>query len=293
MFVEARTRPILAKVCQHLGLPADRATLIRHHTNAVYAVGDAVIKIAPPDIAADDVRPSIALVRWLTSQGFPTAPLYDIDQPLEIDGHTITVWRRLNPAIENPVTAGELGHLLRLLHALPTPPIALKPLEPISRIRRSIKTSAILTDDDRDFLHTRLDQLAKIWADMPFTLSPGLIHADPQTHNALCASEGCAVLTDWDTAAIGPREWDVATIAVHCRRFTPTDPDAFVSFITAYGWDPAAWHHFENLCRLRELKMIVTNARKSRPGSSAANEVHRRLAALRADPHDALPWHLL
>lgn len=293
MFVEARTRPVLTEICRRLDLPLEYATLIRHHTNAVYAVGDAVVKIAPPSETISDVSPAIALVRWLTNRGFPTAPLYDIPQPLIVNGYVVTVWRRLDPGNDDPVTAMELGHLLRQLHMLPPPPLALKPFEPIDNIRRSINTAVILEDSDRKLLHTRLDQLAESWANMSFPLVPGLIHADPQTRNALRLADGSAVLTDWDTAAIGPREWDVATIAVHCRRFAPTDSNAFVAFVSAYGWDPTGWEYFEDLCRLRELKMIATNARKSRPGTPAAMEVQRRISALHADPYDRLTWHLL
>ncbi|OKI49132.1 hypothetical protein [Micromonospora sp. CB01531] len=35
------------------------------------------------------------------------------------------------------------------------------------------------------------------------------------------------------------------------------------------------------LCQLRELQMITTNARRSRPGREAAAEVYRRLDGLR------------
>ena len=105
---------MLTEVCRRLGLPAADATLIRHHTNAVYAFCDAVVKIAPPGIGVDQVQPTVAFVEWLTRRGFPTAPLYPgLTQPLEVDGHAVTVWQRLDPAHDNPVTAAELGGLLR------------------------------------------------------------------------------------------------------------------------------------------------------------------------------------
>jgi len=292
--VEARTRPVLAEVCRRLGLPSTDATLVRHHTNAVYALGDAVVKIAPPGIGVAQVQPTVAFVEWLTRRGFPTVPLYPgVAQPLEVDGYAVTVWQRLDPAHDNPVTAAELGGLLRQLHALAAPPVPLRPLEPIGSIRRSIVASTILVADDRLLLHSHLDQLAQAWATMSFELPTGLIHADPQAGNALRRPDGCPVLADWDAAATGPREWDLATIAVHCRRFTPDDFDAFDAFSTAYGWDLAGWKHVEDLCRLRELKMIATNARKSRAGTGAAREVHRRIAALRDNPRDTITWHLL
>jgi hypothetical protein len=294
MFVEARTRPVLAEVCLRLGHPATDAILLRHHTNAVYAVGDAVVKIAPPGVAVDDLRPAVTVVRWLASGGFPTVELYpDLAQPFEVAGHGITVWQRIDPADANPVGPAELGELLRALHSLADPPTTLRRFEPIRGIRHSIATSAILSDGDREFLDAHLARLADAWEAMRFPRPRGLIQSDPQTRNALRRLDGTPVLADWDGAAIGPPEWDVATIAVHCRRFAQTDTSAFDRFTDAYGWDATRWDDFEDLCRLRELKMIATNARKSRPGTQAAIEVHGRITALR-DGHPAMiAWNLI
>ncbi len=294
MFTETQTRPLLGQVCRDLGLSGSQARLLRHHTNAVYAVDDAVVKIAPLGVATDDLRPVVALVEWLVARGFPTVELYPgVDQPFEIGGHAVTVWQRLDAGDADPVTVVELGALLRELHALAAPPPGVCSLEPLAGIRHSIKASTILADGDRILLDGHLDHLSKVWASMRFRLPPGLIHVDPQSRNALRRMDGQAVLADWDGAAIGPREWDLATIAVHCRRFLPDGHRVFTGFAEAYGWDPATWDGFEDLCRLRELKMIATNARKSRLGSPAAHEVQQRLAALRdGDARDAR-WQII
>lgn len=294
MFGEEQTRSILADVCRPLGVSAEPARLIRHHTNAVYEVGEMVVKIAPTHIRVEDLRPVVTLVNWLTDQSFPTVPLVpDVPQPMAVRKHAVTVWQRLKSSKDSPVTTAELGRLLKRLHALPRPPVTPAHFSPINGIRWAIDSSHILSGSERDFLHARLDKFAKLWEEMDSALAPGLIHADPQTGNALRDHQSRPVLADWDTIAIGPREWDLATIAVHCRRFTPTDSEAFGSFVLQYGWDPTSWEHFEDLCRLRELKMITTNARKSADGSPAAREVHRRLTALREDPYDSLTWHIL
>ena len=36
-----------------------------------------------------------------------------------------------------------------------------------------------------------------------------------------------------------------------------------LDFVTAYCWNPGAWVGFEDLCRLRELQMIATNAEQN------------------------------
>jgi Ser/Thr protein kinase RdoA (MazF antagonist) len=178
------------------------------------------------------------------------------------------------------------------LHALAVPAIHLPKFDPGSGIRRSIDTSTILTGDDHALLVTRLEPLATMWATMVVPWGSGLIQSDPQVRNALRRADGTAVLADWDGACVGPRVWDVATVAVHCRRFG-TDTD-FANFVARYGRDdPRTWDGFEDLCRLRELQMIATNARKSAPGSAAADEVHHRIAGLRQGRDELTPWNIL
>lgn len=292
MFVEAQTRPVLAKVCRLLDRSVDEASLLRHHTNAVYAVGDVVVKIAPPTIRLDRLRTVVDVVDWLVAQDFPTVRLIaGLRQPLEIDGHGVTVWERLDAAVTEPITTGELGGLLRRLHALAVPPIQLPKLDPISGIRRSVDASAILSHEDRGLLATSLESLATLWTTMAVPWGSGLIQSDPQIRNALRRADGTAVLADWDGACVGPRAWDVATVAVHCRRFG-TDAD-FTDFVAEYGGEPRVWDEFEDLCRLRELQMIATNARKSAPGSAAADEVHHRIAGLRHGQGELTAWNIL
>jgi hypothetical protein len=294
MFVEARTRPVLAEVCQRLGYTETDATLLRHHTNAVYAVGDVIIKIAPAEFDFHRLRPIMNVVRWLTEQGFPTVRLSShLHQPLRVGNHAITVWQRLDPAHDNPITTAELGTLLRQLHALPDPPVSLPTLQPVQSVHDSITRSEILSQDDRDLMLRRLEALAATWTAMTFPLGSSLIQSDPQIRNALRRFDGTPVLADWDGAAIGPREWDIATVAVHCRRFAHPNPTAFSDFITAYGWDPTGWQGFEPLCQLRELQMIATNARKSRTGTPAAAEVRQRINGLRNQDQELQRWRIL
>jgi hypothetical protein len=258
----------------------------------VYALDDKVVKIAPPEYDMERMRSVVSVVRWLTARGFPTVQLYrGLEQPLHVDGHAVTVWQRLDPASDHPITAAELGDLLRELHSLPAPSVGLRTPTPVESIRRSIGLSAILDEDDQTLVLGLLEPLAKTWSTMDFPLGTSLIQSDPQTRNALRRFDGSPVLADWDAAAIGPREWDIATIAVHCRRFRAQSL-SFTDFIGSYGWDARRWSTFEDLCQLRELQMIATNARKSAPGTPAAAEVHRRVTGLRQG-NDELTWQIL
>lgn len=294
MFVEARTRPVLAEVCRRLGRSAADAELLRHHTNGVYAVGELVVKIAPLEFGLNRSRMVVAVVEWLSAKGFPTVNLCtQVAQPLVVDGHAVTVWQRLDRADDNPITTAELGQLLRELHGFPMPPVELPRLRPVESVRRSVENAQIIDDRDRGLLLDRLEELRLVWSSMAFPLGTSLIQSDPQTRNALRRFDGTPVLADWDGIAVGPREWDISTVAVHCRRFGGGQP-AFADFTASYGWDATTWHGFEQICRLRELQMIATNARKSRPGTPAAAEVRRRLDGLRNENGAELRrWHIL
>jgi hypothetical protein len=108
---------------------------------------------------------------------------------------------------------------------------------------------------------------------------PGrLLHGDPQHGNALWDG-GRVVLADWDSAVVGPVEWDPVTVEVHCRRFGHPAAE-YEQFAAAYGRDIRVWGGYEVMRDVRELRMIATNARKSPPGSAAAaRPAARRRAA--------------
>ncbi|WKU03517.1 hypothetical protein [Micromonospora sp. HUAS LYJ1] len=183
------------------------ACLLRHHTNAVCAVDNLVVKTAPEEFGLDCTRVVVAVVQWLSARQFPTVFLSPrLPQPLLVNGHAVTVWERLDPVQDEPVTAIELRTLLRELHALPAPPVILPRLQPIDNVHASVIKSAILSTEDRELLLKRLGSLTKRWSVMEFPLGASLIQSDPQTRNALRRFDRTPVLADWDGVALGPRE---------------------------------------------------------------------------------------
>lgn len=51
------------------------------------------------------------------------------------------------------------------------------------------------------------------WTDLPLTL----IHGDCWPANAVCTTEGSAILIDWDSAGIGPAILDLGYLLVACH----------------------------------------------------------------------------
>lgn len=289
-FSPERTRPLVEHACRLAGLDAADAVVLRHHTGAVYQLASApvVVKVARP--SQTNVHDVVALVRWATEHGVPTVRLIDdVDQPIEVAGCAITLWQYLPQT--QPITAGDIAGPLRALHTAPRPHVAVRDLDAPAAIRWAIDQSQLLTSDERDALLERWKRLGHQGPTLPYDAPPRLIHGDPQHRNTLWdEASGQAVLCDWDSAVIGPVEWDLVTIEVHCRRFGHPESH-YATFCERYGRDIRQWPGYHALRDLRELRMIATNARKSRPGTPQATEVHRRIAALDNDP-TAL-WHIL
>ncbi|UKZ02773.1 aminoglycoside phosphotransferase family protein (plasmid) [Streptomyces viridifaciens] len=283
---------LLDRACRSVGLSPEGAVLLRGHTNAVYHLpGESVVvKIARRGTPAESVRRTVALVAWLTAEGFPTVGLHPVRQPVEVDSHLATIWTHL-PQPSHPVAAEQLAGPLKALHQLTAPPMALPPVDMVTAIRRSLAVASALTANELSYLQGRLDQLETDLAGVTYLLQPSVIQGDPQHRNALHTSDGQAVLCDWDTAAFGQPEWDLTTIEIHCRRFGYS-PSHYAAFAHQYGLDITTWDGYPVLAGLRELRMITTNAKRAAPGSTTITEVRHRIAGILSnDPHQL--WTIL
>jgi aminoglycoside phosphotransferase (APT) family kinase protein len=279
-FTPDSTEKVLAQVCRQVGLDSHGAVVLRHQTNAVYLLptSEIVVKISRPAEQVDDLNRTLSLVRWMVDQGVLTVPPSTHEQPQDAGGCLATFWPYIPQHGLPPVTAGDLGAPLKALHEL-TPSLHLPALDIADGIRSSVAASRILSGEEQQFLTDYCEEIVAAVPEVRYELSPGLIHEDPQHHNALRMKQGTALI-DWDGACIGPREWDLITIEIHCRRFFP-DPREYTDFVRAYGIDIRDWSGYTTFRDLRELRMITTNARKSAPGSPSAGEVHTRIAQLR------------
>ncbi|GAA4994299.1 aminoglycoside phosphotransferase family protein [Yinghuangia aomiensis] len=289
-FAQDQIHELLTEACNRVGLSSSGATLLRGHSNAVFLLAPepVVVKILRHGSDIEAAVATTRLAQWLQDQEFPTVSLYPgVDQPQLVDGHAVTYWTYI-PQPSFPVAAAELGRPLRLLHELRLPSIPLPRLDAFAAIRRSIDATTALTDRELGILNDRFDELDRCYPDMP-ELRDVVLHGDPQHRNALILPTG-TVLCDWDSAVVGPPEWDLVTIDVHCRRFG-YPPDHYDDFAAAYGRDVRDWKGYRLFRGLRELRMISTNARKAQPGPTL-DEVRRRIRGLQnGDDHQS--WNIL
>lgn len=292
-FDQSEMYQVLERACAAAGLDTADARLLRGHTNAVILLEkeQVVIKIARRGSRVADVARTVEFVRWLMRTGFPTVPLLAIDQPVVVDQHAVTFWTYL-PQPPSPVSASQLAKPLYALHTLTPPPnLSLPQHDNIRAIRRSISAITCLPSNTRRFLSDHADQLEADLQNVEFALQQGVIQGDPQHRNALHMPDGGAVLCDWDTIAVGQPEWDLVTVEVHCRRFGHGQLQ-YQAFADIYGWDVMRWPGYGTLTRIRELRMITTNARKAHHTPGSVAEVERRVQGLRHEDR-RLRWQIL
>jgi hypothetical protein len=288
-FTPSTTRPALEAVCEAARLDPAGATVLRHHTNAVYRLASTpvVVKISRP--GASNADSTVQLVRWLSLHGVPSVALMrGVQQPLRAAGCDVTLWAYLPQ--NRPISAGDIAGPLAALHST-APPLGARRLDPMPTIEQSISQSRCLTDPEKAILRERAHDLSRAWNEMALDVECVLLHGDPQHRNTLWDHAARrAVLCDWESAITGPVEWDLVTIEIHCRRFGQPSAE-FDQFCHRYGTDVRDWSGYTALRDIRELKMITSNARKAEPDTPPADEVRRRIKLLDAGPGHR--WHIL
>ncbi|GAB4087313.1 hypothetical protein GCM10028784_39430 [Myceligenerans cantabricum] len=275
--------------CRAWDLPDDVVPLHAHATS-VFLVprADAVVRVSGADQHTSLAR-SVTLARWLSEHGLPVTTPLDVPQPFAAGDYAVTVWWHL-PQHERPTPHPEhLGRLLRRLHALPQPPIDLPAYQPHETLRPQIPRSAALRAADRHWLLARSDALLAAYDRLDFPLGHGLIHGDAYPGNTLWNGND-VVLGDWDEAAFGPRELDLAN-TFQGIRFGRSDADLH-AFSLAYGHDLTHWPGLPVLTELRDLHTLGSFIRRADHGDAeAARQLAFRLGTLRAKDRTAL-WRV-
>jgi Phosphotransferase enzyme family len=273
----------LQAACAATGLDGRGAQLLRLGTNANYKLEahPVMVRIAPGRI--EDVRKEIDVARWLARSGFPAARLVDgIAQPLILGGRAVTFWELIEPSPE-PVHLADVARLLRDLHRLPEPAgFALPRFEPLAHTIRRL--DGLVDGEDARFLRSRCEWLQKQFDGLEFVLPPGVIHGDAHEGNALRDRSGCVRLLDFESVALGPREWDLGVLALRYRPFGWISEAEYRACVTAYGgFDVTEWPGFHVLQGIRELSMTTWLLRKAGESPEHGAELRKRMADLRDD----------
>ncbi|MFJ1702428.1 phosphotransferase enzyme family protein [Kitasatospora sp. NPDC088346] len=282
-FDEPRARALLAAACATAGLPRpDAAALLALGENAVFDLGTpaVVAKVGRGPATAERAGRELTTAQWLAGQGVPVVRPY-LPEPVEQDGHPVTFWHRLPPAVRAARPA-DLAPLLRALHRLAPPPFPLRPRDLLAPVDRWLDAADGRIDPaDARFLRERKERFAAAAAGLTPHLPPGTVHGDALPRNVHVGPDG-PVLLDLENVAQDLREHDLVVLALsHDRYGVPTED--YLAFTEAYGWDVRDWSGFAVLRGARETASAAWVAQQAATAPAALAEFRRRVDSLRAD----------
>jgi aminoglycoside phosphotransferase (APT) family kinase protein len=287
-FTREKLAGALAQASLVLGLQPRGARLLRFTNNAVYVLESApvVLRIVGSRTLRHRAAKVVAVAEHFERHGIPAIRLLPgVAQPLQVGEHVVTAWHYVEPAGRG-ATAEDLGRLLRRVHALPPPP-DVGQWAPLVDVRARVADAEELDAGDRRFLLRRCAEIEAALDELEFPLPPALIHGDAHPGNVIVGPDG-PVLCDFDSACVGPPEWDLTPLAVGRERFG--DPAGRYRMLAdVYGFDVASWPGFAVLRAARELKLTTSVLPILRSHPQVGGELRRRLADLRAGRVGA-PW---
>lgn len=203
-FTETTMTAALRQIAERLKVPVADARLLRLTNNAVFALPSAglVVRITRSYQLHERAAKVTQLGEWFAHLDAPTIRLApSLEQPLEVDGLTATIWRYLPPAEPAP-SVEDLGTVLRSFHRLGTPPFALPRWDPIGDARRRLADAEGLSKHDRDLVLHQCERLQPAIADLNNRAAGGLVHGDAHVGNLLRDSTGRVLLCDFDATCI-------------------------------------------------------------------------------------------
>ncbi|MFE9702052.1 phosphotransferase enzyme family protein [Streptomyces sp. NPDC005930] len=284
---EARAREVLAAAGVLPG-PAGEARLLALGENAVFAAGDLAVKVGRDAELLERARRELAVALWLEEAGVPAVRAAG-PEALIVDGHPVTVWRRL-PEPVRPTEPRDVAALLRLVHELPLPSsFELPPRELLGGVERWLRLAGDVIDPaDAAYLRARRDGFASAAAALTPHLPRGPIHGDALPRNVHVGPEG-PVLIDLETFSADLREHDLVVMALSRDRYG-LPAEAYDAFTATYGWDVREWDGCAVLRGARETASCAWVAQHAPSNPKALAEFERRVASLR-DGDPTVRWY--
>jgi aminoglycoside phosphotransferase (APT) family kinase protein len=264
----------MSAACQAAGLDDRGAELIRLGENALFRLASApvVVRVARGEAWLPKARTEVSVSRWLEGEGFPAARLVeDLEQPLSIDGHPVTFWHLIVEG-ERKASYGELGGILRDLHAMTLPAgLELPRFDPFDKQELRINQAAI-PEDDRAFLHKRWHELRAQYEELQFESPKGPVHGDAHVQNLMVDSQGQVILIDFEAFCFDHPEWDLMVTATEHHSLGWQTDEQYADFARTYGRDLHDWHGYD---------MAHAERAGGREDGGRVPAAHRRIAQRR------------
>jgi Phosphotransferase enzyme family len=280
-FSSSAVLPVLREACARAGFASDGAELLRLGENAIYLLAGApvVVRIARSADRLRRVQRELCVARWLDAADVPAVRVYgEIYQPLLVDGHPVSFWHAVTGGAPAP-GYDDLARLLAAFHGLGDCPCDLTGFDPLRTSGTRLVAPEGVRTGDRDFLRERCTALNEQLQELEFALPTGPIHGDAHTRNLL-TDRGQVVLLDFESAAIGPREWDLMPTAIATERYGLAEGQ-YRQFADTYGFDVRTWPGYPVLREVRELTMTTWIMQNVGQSPDAAAEFDLRVNSLR------------
>ncbi|MFI5876460.1 aminoglycoside phosphotransferase family protein [Streptomyces sp. NPDC051445] len=293
-FTSARASRVMRAACRAAGLDDRGAELIRLGENALFRLASVpvVVRVARGKEWLPKAQREVAVSRWLTGERFPaTRAVEDLEQPLLIEGHPVTFWHLIVEG-DGKATYGELGGILRDLHAMTVPAgLDLPAYEPFDKSVLRLERAQIPADD-KAFLRKRERELRDKFAELRFESPKGPVHGDAHVQNLMVNEQGQVILIDFEFFAFDHPEWDLMVTAVEHHSLGWQTGEQYADFVRAYGRDLYDWHGYDTLRGLQEFGMTTWLMQNVQEDEETAAEYRRRMDGLRNDdaPRDWRPW---
>ncbi|GAA5611836.1 aminoglycoside phosphotransferase family protein [Streptomyces platensis] len=292
-FTSAGAARVMAAACRAAGLDSRGAELIRFGENGLFRLASVpvIVRVARGEEWMPKARTEVAVSQWLQGEGFPAAQIVeDLEQPFLIDGHPVTFWHLIVEG-DRKATYGELGGILRDLHALPVPEgLELPSFDPFDKQELRLDR-AVIPHDDKLFLRKRWRELRDKFYDLRFETPKGPVHGDAHVQNLMVDDQGQVLLIDFEAFCFDHPEWDLMVTAVEHHSLGWQTEGQYADFVAAYGRDLYDWHGYETLRGLQEFGMTTWLMQNVQEDEATADEYLRRIAGLRNDdgPRDWRP----
>jgi Ser/Thr protein kinase RdoA (MazF antagonist) len=276
-----------------VGLSGEGAEVLHDRANTVYKLTDvpvvARLRYAHgSSLMAERLTAAVKVTAWLHERGFPTVTPADVPQPVQTAGYIATFWQFIG-AVKPPwEDVDSLGRLLRRLHEIGTPHMALPVANPLGTMMEDTTRCYWLDERRRSWLLGRINELQRRYGSASWTLGCGLIHGDAYAENLIQTLTG-PVLADWDSVSYGPREQDIVPTSIRHRFGRPVAE--WRRLCSAYGVDPNTSPGLGLLREMREVRTLVPYVR-SVGNLPAQAEVRRRIDDLMSGTQKE-PWQAL
>ncbi len=263
------TEDIARAVCDaflaRYGMSGAHPKPISFRQNAIYRVPgpDISVRIYGPGEDQSRAALMVRCARWLERRGFPAVRLSPIeaDQPFDLLGYKISVWRWIEQERPNADPAFTFGRLLRSLHDLPMDDAPAVPrFDQFSRIRQRllrIRAAGIVPPDVQALLAEMFDRAAAMDISSRDTrLGNRILHGDAMPGNAIQTADEMMMI-DLDSVCSGPCEWDLVPMYVIAKRFARDGPRRWHSFLAGYGITGQELPDLQAASLIKQLSMTV------------------------------------